>query len=80
MPPVTAPIVHVKVLAAEAVKARFVFAPLQMVFVAAVVITGEGFTVTVIFVTAPVQEPLIDVGTTRYSTDPEETEPGLVKT
>ena len=47
MPPVIVPIVHVNVLATLAVKAMFVPVPLQIVFVAAVVTVGEGFTVTV---------------------------------
>ncbi len=46
--PVIVPIVHVKVLAALAVKAIFVADPLQIDFVLSVVTTGIGFTVTVI--------------------------------
>jgi len=54
MPPVIVPIVHVNALATLAVKAMFVAVPLQIVFVAAVVTIGAGFTVTVNVVGAPV--------------------------
>jgi hypothetical protein len=54
MPPVIAPIVHVNVLATLAVKAMFVPAALQIVFVAAVVTVGAGFTVTVNVAGVPV--------------------------
>ena len=47
MPPAIVPIVHVNVLATLAVKAMFVPAAPQIVFVAAVVTVGAGFTVTV---------------------------------
>ena len=54
MPPVIVPIVHVNVLATLAVKAMLVPVPLQIVFVAAVVTAGEGFTVTVNVAGVPV--------------------------
>jgi hypothetical protein len=47
MPPVTVPIVQVKVLAALAVNAMFVAVPLQIAAVFAVVTAGVGLTVTV---------------------------------
>jgi hypothetical protein len=48
IPPVTVPTVHVKVLAAVAVRAMFVAVALQIVAVFAVVTEGIGLTVTVI--------------------------------
>ena len=39
---------------------------LQILFVAAVVTAGSGFTVTVIVYGAPVQEPVVDTGVTIY--------------
>jgi hypothetical protein len=48
MPPVTVPIVQLKVLATVAVRPIFVAAPLQIVDVFPVVTTGVGLTVTVI--------------------------------
>ena len=64
IPPVIVPMVHVKVLAALAVRAIFVEAPLQMLFVDAFVTTGIGFTVTVIVNGLPAQEPEEEVGVT----------------
>ena len=66
MPPVIVPIVHVNVLATLADKAMFVPAPLQIVFVAAVVTVGAGFTVTVIVREVPGHEPAVEVGVTIY--------------
>ena len=66
MPPVIVPIVHVNVLATLAVKAMFVPAALQIVFVAAVVTVGAGFTVTVIVEAVPGHEPAVEVGVTIY--------------
>ena len=66
MPPVIVPIVHVNVLATLAVKAMFVPAALQIVFVAAVVTVGAGFTVTVIVRGVPGHEPVVEVGVTIY--------------
>jgi hypothetical protein len=54
MPPVIVPIVHVNVPATLAVKAMFVPAALQIVFVAAVVTVGAGFAVTVNVAGVPV--------------------------
>ena len=70
MPPVFVPNVHVNVLGALAVKPINVFVPLQMLFVAAVVTTGRGFTVTVIVYAAPGHDPVVLVGVTIYSTVP----------
>ena len=66
MPPVIVPIVHVNVLGALAVKTMFVPVPLQIVFVAAVVTVGAGFTVTVIVRGVPGHEPAVEVGVTTY--------------
>ena len=54
MPPVIVPIVHVNVLATLAVRAMLVPVPLQIVFVAAVVTVGAGFTVTMNVAGVPV--------------------------
>jgi hypothetical protein len=48
IPPVTVPMVHVKLLAAEAVSEIFGLVLLQMDSVAGLVTAGVGFTVTVI--------------------------------
>jgi hypothetical protein len=53
-------------------------APLQMIAVAGVIIAGKGFTVTVIVYGLPEQVPVVDVGVTRYSTDPAVVLLGLV--
>jgi hypothetical protein len=58
--------VHEKLLATPAVKLILVPEPLQILFVAAVVTAGSGFTVTVIVYGAPVQEPGVDTGVTIY--------------
>ena len=79
MPPVIVPIVHVNVLATLAVKAMFVPVPLQIVFVAAVVTVGAGFTVTVIVREVPGHEPVIEVGVTIYCTVPAVVPLGLVR-
>ena len=78
MPPVIVPIVHVNVLATLAVKAMFVPVPLQIVFVAAVVTVGAGFTVTVIVKRAPAHEFAVEVGVTIYCTVPAVVLLGLV--
>ncbi len=77
--PVIVPIVHVNVLATLAVKAMFVPVPLQIVFVAAVVTVGAGFTVTVIVREVPGHEPVIEVGVTIYCTVPAVVPLGLVR-
>jgi hypothetical protein len=48
IPPVTAPIVHAKLLGAVAAREILVLFPLQIVSVGAVVTDGVGYTVTVI--------------------------------
>jgi hypothetical protein len=78
MPPVIVPIVHVNVAATLAVKAMFVPAALQIVFVAAVVTVGAGFTVTVIVRGVPGHEPDVEVGVTIYCTVPAVVLLGLV--
>src|SRR6266542_4214986 len=70
IPPVMVAMVQPNVLAALAVKLILVEVPLQMVFVAAVVTAGVGFTVTVIVEALPVHEPAVEVGVTRYCTVP----------
>ncbi len=79
MLPVIAPIVQVKLLATLDVKEMLVPAPLQIVFVEALVTTGAGLTVTVMVYAEPTQIPPVEVGVTRYSTLPANVLPGLVK-
>ncbi len=64
MPPVIAPIVHVKLLGAEAVNTIFGPVPLHIVAVLGVVTTGAGLTVTVIVKGVPTHEPVAEVGVT----------------
>jgi hypothetical protein len=64
MPPVIVPIVHAKLLAILEARIMLVDTPLQIVFVEELVITGIGFTVTVIVKTLPAQEPPVEVGVT----------------
>src|SRR6266542_5270044 len=64
------PMVQLNVLPALAVKPILVEVPLQMVFVAAVVTTGVGFTVTVMVKGLPVHEPAVEVGVTMYCNVP----------
>ena len=80
-PPVTAPIVHTKVLGVVAVRLISGLVPLQVESAGAFVIIGVGNTVTVAMMLkgAPTQ-PLADVGVTIYSTVPEEAALGLVST
>jgi len=78
MPDETVPIVQVKLLAALAVSGMLGDVPLQVLAVAAVVTTGLGLTVTVMVAGAPGQEPVVDVGVTKYSTVPAAALPGLV--
>ena len=56
----------------------FVLVPLQIVFVAEFVTAGAGFTLTIIILVGPVQDPVMDVGVTRYSTVPWDVVLGLV--
>jgi hypothetical protein len=78
MPPVTVPIVQVKELEALAKRLMFGLVPLQIDIVAGLATTGVGLTVTVIAVGEPVQLPAVEVGTTRYCTEPAELLLGLV--
>ena len=66
MPPVIMPIVQVKLLGVLEVNAIFVLVPLQMLFVAAFVTIGMGFTVKVIVNAVPTHEPVVEVGVTIY--------------
>jgi hypothetical protein len=81
IPPVIVPIVHANVLGAVAVKGIFVAVLLQMVSVAGTpVTTGVGLTVTVIIYGALAGHvPPVDVGVTRYSTEPAVALLGLLK-
>jgi hypothetical protein len=78
--PVIVPTVHVKLLAALAAKAIFGLVPLQVLAVLAVVTTGLGYTVTVIVYAEPGHDPVVEVGVTRYSTEPGVALLGLVST
>ena len=64
------PIVHAKVLGTLDVKGIFVPNPLHILFVAALVTAGFGFTVTTIEKGTPTHKPVVDVGLTLYSTVP----------
>ena len=79
IPPVTIPMVQVKVLGADAVRLMFGPVPLQMVAVGVFVTVGVGLMVTVIVKEAPTHEPVVDAGVTRYCTVPELTLLGLVR-
>jgi len=70
IPPVMVPMVQLKVLDALAVSDIFGPVPLQVDAVVAVVTLGNGFTVTVIAVGAPVQEFAVETGVTLYTIDP----------
>ena len=80
MPPVIAPTVQLKLLATEEASAIFGPDPLQVEAVGKLVTIGAGLTVTVIVKGDPAHKPATEVGVTKYSTDPEAAEPGLVKT
>ena len=66
MPPTIVPIVQLKVLATLDEREMSVEVPLHILFVAALVIAGTGFTVTVIIKELPTQEPVVEVGVTIY--------------
>jgi hypothetical protein len=66
IPPVIVPIDQLNVLGALAVRLSPAPVASQIDFVAAFVITGVGFTVTVIVYGAPAQLPVVDVGVTMY--------------
>jgi uncharacterized protein Usg len=78
--PTIGPRIHVKLLGAVAVSDIFGLKPLQITEVVAVVNTGVGLTVTIMLYGVPGQEPIVEVGVTRYSTDPAVALPGLVRT
>jgi hypothetical protein len=77
--PVLVPSVHAKLEAAEAVRLMLGPVPLQVLAVVEVVTAGVGFTVTVILVADPTQEPTVEVGVTAYTILPEVELLGLVK-
>lgn len=76
IPPEIAPIVQVKVLAAEAVNAISVLVPLQIVFAFAVITSGTEVTVTLVVTGEPTHPPVAEVGVMMYGTVPEEAFPG----
>jgi hypothetical protein len=62
--PVTAPMVHVKVLGMDEVKEIFGAVPLQILAVNVLVTVGFGLTVTVIVNGDPAHDPDVEVGVT----------------
>ena len=78
IPPVIVPIVQLKSLGVDAVKLIFGLSPLQILDVAALVTVGDGRTVTVIAKGDPTQDPVAEVGVTKYTTDPAINALGLV--
>jgi hypothetical protein len=78
--PVIAPTVHVNVLVAVAVRAIAGLVPLHVLAVLGVVTAGFGLTVTIMLYGAPGHDPVVDVGTTIYSTLPAVASLGLVST
>lgn len=64
MLPVLVPNVQVNVLGIVAVRLMFGPVPLQVLSGVALVRLGAGITFTVISVTGPMQEPVVDVGVT----------------
>jgi hypothetical protein len=79
MPPLMVPIVHEKLLGADAVSAMFGLVPVQMEAVAELVTAGVGLTVTVIVYGCPAQPPVVAVGVTRYWTVPAVVLDGLTR-
>lgn len=65
--PVLVPNVHTKVLGTLALRVRPVLVPLHILLIVAEVNDGAGFTVIVIGVIAPIQEPTVEVGVTLYT-------------
>ena len=80
MPPVLAPKVHAKLLAALAVNPIAGDVPLQMLALGALVTAGIGFTVTVIASGEPAHVPVVEVGMTLYTIEPAVELLGLVNT
>jgi hypothetical protein len=80
IPPVIVPIVQAKVPATLDVSAIFGPVPLHILAVGVLVTIGAGYTVTVIANGVPVQDPVVEVGVTRYITDPDVILLGLVST
>ena len=62
--PVLVPNIQANVLEMLAVKVKFGLVPLQILAVLELVIAGLGFTITVIAVGLPTQEPVVEVGVT----------------
>jgi len=64
IPPEIAPIVQLKVLGTDAVKAKFGADPLQIVAAFELVTAGAGLTVTVMVKGVPAHVPVVAVGVT----------------
>jgi hypothetical protein len=77
--PTIVPIVQVKLLGVLAVNAIFGPVPLQ-ILTGALVTDGFGLTVTIILYGVPAHDPVVEVGVTRYSTEPGVALLGLVST
>jgi hypothetical protein len=78
MPPVTVPVIHVKLLGMDAVNTILGLVAVQAVAILGVVTIGEGLTDTLTEKAA--HEPVAEVGVTRYSTVPTVRLLGLVNT
>ena len=78
MLPVIVPSVHAKLLGALDVNTIFGLVPLHMLTVAKLVTAGLGLTVTIILYAEPEHKPVVEVGVTRYSTEPDVALLGLV--
>jgi hypothetical protein len=78
MLPVIVPIVQENVLGVVADKAIFGLPPLHILTEGDVAIAGIGFTVTTMLNGAPPQLPVVELGVTIYSTEPDVALPGLV--
>ena len=80
IPPILVPNVQEKELGTLADKVILGLCTVAIVVDVVVVITGDRFTVTVIFVAAPAQKPvLVDVGVTIYTIEPAVVLLGLVR-
>ena len=76
--PIIVPTVHVKLLGALDVNTIFGLVPLHMLTVAKLVTAGLGLTATIILYAEPTHNPVVEVGVTRYSTEPDVALLGLV--
>jgi hypothetical protein len=78
IPPEIVPIVQAKLLGTLAVREILGLVPLQVAAVAGLVTAGFGLTVITMEYGAPAHVPVVDVGVTRYSTEPAVVVLGLV--